>query len=85
MQIVKAGLMFYVAFNMRDEPLLTMGDAVASFLEKEDPTTKQMCLSTLEDFKSNRKYKVGPRQWTNAQYRWKDVTSKRRRIVTVFM
>jgi hypothetical protein len=42
--------MFYVAFFIHDEPLMTIGDAVASFLEKEDITTKNMCLSTRADF-----------------------------------
>jgi hypothetical protein len=42
--IVKAGVMFYVAFFVRDEPLMTMGDAVASFLERPDPTSKNRCL-----------------------------------------
>ncbi|CAN9276692.1 unnamed protein product [Alternaria alternata] len=40
LNFVKAGVMFYVAFLVRDEPLMTMGDAVASFLERPDPTSK---------------------------------------------
>ncbi|KAI4948952.1 hypothetical protein J4E91_005414 [Alternaria rosae] len=81
--IVKAGLMFYVAFSVQDEPLMTMGDAVASFLENEDLTTKNMCLSTQVDFRNRTGYQVGPRQWTNERFRWKDVTSTSRKIITV--
>jgi hypothetical protein len=77
--------MFYIAFKIQEEPLMTMGDAVASFLEEEDLTTKGMCLSTLEDFRKRRTYDVGPRQWNDTTHRWKDVTSKTRRFITVVM
>jgi hypothetical protein len=74
--------MFYVAFHVHDEPLMTMGDAVASFLNSEDTTTRNMCLSTLADFKNRQGYQVGPRQWSPKGDRWKDVTSKSRRAFT---
>ena len=77
--------MFYIAFRIGDEPLMTMGDAVASFLVKEDHTTKNMCLSTVKDFKKYKSYEMGPRQWTDTKYRWKDVTSVGRRVITVCM
>lgn len=77
--------MFYVAFSVQDEPLMAMGDAVASFLENEDLTTKDMCLSTQVDFRNRTGYQVGPRQWTNERFRWKDVTSTSRKIITVVM
>lgn len=77
--------MFYVAFKIHEQPLMNIGDAVASFLEKKDLNTKSMCLSTLKDFQKNRGYAAGPRQWNNKQYRWKDVTSIRRRIVILIM
>jgi hypothetical protein len=64
---------------------MTMGDAVASFLEEEDHTTKNMCLSTVKDFRKHKNYEVGPRQWTDTKYRWKDVTSVGRRVSTICM
>jgi hypothetical protein len=87
LNLFKAGLILFVAFSATDEePLLTMGDAVASFLEQEDPTTRNMCLLTLHDVKNSRHYfRVGPREWTNEKRRWKDVTSRRRRITTTLM
>lgn len=75
--------MFYVLLFVHDEPLMTMGDAVVSFLENEDVTTKDMCLSTLADFRNRKGYQVGPRQWRDDRYYWKDVTSITRRIVVV--
>ncbi|KAH7348020.1 hypothetical protein BKA66DRAFT_309730 [Pyrenochaeta sp. MPI-SDFR-AT-0127] len=85
LNFLKACLMFYVAFKIQEQPLMNMGDAVASFLEKKDLTTKNMCLSTLTDFQKNRGYAAGPRQWNNKQYRWKGVTSRRRRFVILIM
>ncbi|KAH8627371.1 hypothetical protein IG631_17139 [Alternaria alternata] len=83
--LVKAGLMFYIAFRVNDEPLMAMGDAVASFLDKEDVETKNMCLSSMADFRNGKGYKVGPRQYSGGAYHWKDVTSKLRRCITLIM
>lgn len=85
LNIMKAALMFYVAFCIKEDPLMTMGDAVASFLENEDPSTRDMCLASSRDFKHDKAYGSGPRQWQGTQYRWKDVTSKTRRLVTLAM
>lgn len=41
--IVKVVCMFLAARLDREEPLLTIGDAVASFLTRPDPTTAGMC------------------------------------------
>jgi hypothetical protein len=86
LNLCKAVLIFYVAFGTTEEPLLTMGDAVASFLEHEDPTTKDMCLLTVHEVKASKHhFPLGSREWKALQYRWKDVTSLRRRITTVTM
>lgn len=77
--------MFYIAFGIEEDPLMNMGDAVASFLGTRDPATKNMCLASFQDFKSKKGYVPGPRQWHNTRYRWKDVTSKTRRLVTLTM
>lgn len=42
--LLKTGTMLYIAFRIRDEPMLTIGDAVSSFLTLPDPKTKGMCL-----------------------------------------
>lgn len=74
--------MFFVAFSVPEEPLLTIGDATASFLEVEDPTTMDICLSSLKDFRKKR-CKPGAKVWEDSRSKWKDVTSKSRRITTV--
>lgn len=45
LNLVKGILMLFVAFGGDEEkPLLTVGDAVASFIEEEDVSTDNMCL-----------------------------------------
>ncbi|XPT03930.1 hypothetical protein M3J09_013016 [Ascochyta lentis] len=84
LNLVKAALMFFIAFRVYDDPLITIGDALASFLNKPDPTTTKMCLLSKQDVKRNQDgYTAGPRQYVDRQYRWKDATSKTRRTVTL--
>jgi hypothetical protein len=40
----KAFVLWIVYLTIRESPLMTMGDAVASFLEKKDYTTENFCL-----------------------------------------
>jgi hypothetical protein len=47
--LIKLVGMLYVAFRLRDAPLITVGDAVESFLNEPDRTTRGMCLLTKED------------------------------------
>jgi hypothetical protein len=42
--LAKAILIAYVAFRIKENPLLTVGDAVSSFLERADETTESICL-----------------------------------------
>jgi hypothetical protein len=42
--VVKTICMFLVVLKAEDYPLVTLGDAIASFLERPDPATKGMCL-----------------------------------------
>ncbi|KAF6802962.1 hypothetical protein CSOJ01_11236 [Colletotrichum sojae] len=50
LNLLKAVLMLFVAFGGGERPILTIGDAVASFLKEEDPATKAMCLKSKKDF-----------------------------------
>jgi len=47
LNLVKAVIMFICAFSWKEEaPLLTVGDAICSFLEHPDKSTENMCLLT---------------------------------------
>lgn len=41
-------------YRSREPPLLTTGDAIASFLENPDKSTEGMCWSSLQDFKKGK-------------------------------
>jgi hypothetical protein len=49
---LKTITMLYIAFWLEDVPILTIGDAVSSFLTTPDANTKGMCLldMTLENY-----------------------------------
>jgi hypothetical protein len=79
----KAALMFYVAYSMEEHPLMTIGDAVASFLDEEDETTKAISLLSVFDIKKG--YTTGAKKWEDRRWRWKDATSKKRRATTFVM
>jgi hypothetical protein len=83
LNFLKAILIFYTALGTKENPLLTMGDAVASFLERKDETTRGMCLLSVRDVKAHNQYLLaGPQAWKGGQRRFKDVTSRTRRTVT---
>jgi len=52
LNLFKVLLMLYIAFGIKESPLMTMGDAVSSFLQQPDETTKSMCLLSKADVKS---------------------------------
>ncbi|KAI8930983.1 hypothetical protein NX059_011995 [Plenodomus lindquistii] len=83
LNFVKATLMFYIAFQIWEDPLVTMGDAVATFLKQEDIFTKDMCLASFGDLERQKDYGSGSKPWSNHAYRWRDVTSKLRRATTL--
>ncbi|OCK80650.1 hypothetical protein K432DRAFT_434615 [Lepidopterella palustris CBS 459.81] len=49
MGLFKTGVMLYIALRFREKPLLTIGDAVASFLQRPDDFTQQACLAGKND------------------------------------
>jgi hypothetical protein len=97
LNIFKAILMFCTVLLIKEDPLMTMGDAVASFMTNNDMTTKNMCLLTQDDTKTmflrtrNNTHEfpehslVGGKRWCRTTYRWKDVTSIRRRLIAFTM
>ncbi len=48
----KALLMFHIAFRLKDKPLVTIGDAIDSFSNNSDHTTREMCLNSKESIRA---------------------------------
>ena len=82
--LAKAALMFYAAFYVTGEPLMTVGDAIASFIEQPDAVTRNLCLLSITDIK-NGYIRPGGREWTHPESSWRHATSKTRRTVAVSM
>lgn len=80
-QPVKVMLMFYIVFSTIGKPIITMGDAVASFLDDRDATTMNIGPIGIHDCKKY--YNAGAATWNDRRWRWKDATSKKRRMVTL--
>ncbi|KAL6718922.1 hypothetical protein ACLMJK_003157 [Lecanora helva] len=74
--------------------LYTLGDAVASFMQEPDETTKSMCLATRYDFQRKRDLKfrphlvkepsTAPRPWTTQRQFWNSAASWKRWAVLLF-
>ncbi|KAI1498831.1 hypothetical protein F5X99DRAFT_420315 [Biscogniauxia marginata] len=76
----------------KDVILSTLGDAIASFMQEPDETTKKMCLATKENFPSRGKHQNRqsetcsiPRKWKNVSRRWLSATSRRQWVTLLLM
>lgn len=68
--LVKAIIIFLVAFTSADTPILTSGDAIASFMQTPDETTKGKCLVRQLDlgtqYNPQVKYSKERKRWGSA-------------------
>ncbi|USP77958.1 uncharacterized protein yc1106_05232 [Curvularia clavata] len=51
LSLIKAVVIISLSQRLRESPLVTIGDAVASFLSTPEPSTKDMCLVSKQDVK----------------------------------
>jgi hypothetical protein len=83
--LVKACLLLYTFFLVTDIPLLTMGDAVASFLEHPDEMTRGLCWMSKKHVTSpafrinhDRNGSIDPRSLNQDSQKWSSVVGKKR-------
>ena len=90
LNLLKSVLILFVAFRVKDEMLLNMGDAVASFLRRPDPITEGSCLLTRDEaaklMEKGPGHAVpwGPKVFHDKRRRWFNAVS-RRRLLTVLL
>lgn len=77
----KTLIMTFATFKMTWQPIITVGDGIASFLVEPDKTTKNACLLT-----ANKAEDLGPFSWfkfmwTSKKIRWFQSSSLRRWLV----
>lgn len=83
MNITKCLVVFYVAFRMADAPLVTLGDAIQSFIKHPDPTTARLCLTTAYEAErtfSRTAAHMAPRPpqtFRARKHRWAGIITKR--------
>lgn len=75
--LVKMLCMLFTSYYLRSQPLVTIGDAIASFLQRIDPATKHMCIAGKMHFEQKR-WKRGPLTWANDTWSWHSTVSFRR-------
>jgi len=86
--LVKACCMVMTVVRSREPTLVTLGDAVDSFLRIPDPTTMGICFADRQFIKREwgRGWRTGPRQWRQKGVRrWWTSVSKTRWIACNFL
>ncbi len=83
--LIKAVCLFFCAKITSDQPLVTLGDAIASFLEVPDTVTTGLCLVQKNLFYGKRCPTQEPRSWRSQKRRWFNLVSKKRWALTISM
>jgi hypothetical protein len=81
----KAICMLLTAWNTKEYPLVTLGDAIASFLENPDPTTRNMCLVSKENVDKAWSTPPLPRKWNGVKEKGYHTVSPRRWVNVNFL
>lgn len=80
--LVKAICMGVIAWKQDQQPLVTLGDAIASFLRQPDMTTAGRCVADKAGFPSRRSWTSLESSWTLTEHYWFQAGSKRRWIAS---
>ena len=90
--LVKSAILCYMWFGMREAPILTIGDAIASFLRRPDPHTKGGCLLLNREVESLFRYSAAsiekyplhkPRKYAGKRRHWGSAVSTRRWVFSI--
>lgn len=78
--LTKTACMICVVLEKKSQPLVTVGDAIASFLNEPDPATKNICLAG-KDFFGEKGWQLRPLTWKFKHHRWFRAASMTRWLV----
>lgn len=79
---IKTAIMAYTAFSMSGTPLMTVGDAIASYMEREDEASSGKCLLSRSDVQT---YKPEPHPFSSKRKRWKSAASGARWLLWLLL
>jgi hypothetical protein len=85
LNIVKAALMYATVFGIRESPLMTIGDAIASFLSRQDSSSKDLGLVSISDIRHGTTFGLGAASYSPLRRRWFSAASKWRWAACIFM
>lgn len=94
LSIVKVSVLLYMWLGISEAPLLTIGDAIASFLRRPDPYTRTGSLLAGAEVRSvdrstsatlKQKLLQGPKIFGGKRERWGSAASVRRRTFSVIL
>lgn len=79
--LVKAICMGFIVWKRDPEPLVTLGDAIKSFLNQPDPATEGNCVVGKSRFEKSKVWGRLPSMWVAGPIRWFRAASIRRWLV----
>jgi hypothetical protein len=69
--------MFWVLWQLKEHPLVVIGDAITSFVKEPDTNTKGACLGISSDFNHTQSWlRLSPRKWSPKLRRWSHNVSR---------
>ena len=83
--LIKTVSMGWIAWKQDPEPLVTLGDAIVSFLDRPDITTKGCCMKGKSRFEGRSSWASLPSEWDYKPIRWFRTASERRWLVCIFL
>ena len=79
--LIKTICMSMIAWNRGPEPLVTLGDAIASFLDRPDVSTEGGCIAARLRFEKSKPWNLLSSRWDTKRLRWFQAASRRRWVV----
>ena len=79
--MIKTVCMTMISWKQYPEPLVTLGDAIVSFLDRPDVITKRNCMAGKTRFEKSRYWGLLLSKWDPKRFRWFRAASRTRWIV----
>ena len=79
--MIKTVCMVMISWKQEPEPLVTLGDAIASFLDRPDVTTENKCIAGRTRFEGTTYWGLLLSRWHPEHLRWFRAASRKRWIV----
>lgn len=82
--VSKTLCMLWILWQLRETPLVVLGDAIASFMTELDKNTKNACLGPLPTFRNGKPWQA-TRKWSSKAERWSSNVSRAQWATCILM